>query len=158
MQISFRRAEPKDHPTLARIFLEARKSAFIWQDAATFMLSDFEHQTQGEILILAEEENGTVLGFISIWEQESFVHHLFVDPPFQGRGISTRLRESLRAWLPPPYRLKCLLANTPAHGFYLRRGWTETARAGVGTEAYAELVWKQSPSLELGRAACGRKS
>ncbi len=132
MQISVRRAETADHTSLARIFLEARKSAFTWQETAAFTLSDFKHQTQGEILILAEDEKGAALGFISIWEPESFVHHLFVDPPFQGRGIGTRLLESLHAWLPPPYRLKCLLANTQAHAFYIRKGCTEIARAVAG--------------------------
>ncbi len=156
MQISVRRAEPKDHPSLARIFLEARKNAFTWQDAAAFTLADFVHQTRGEILILAEDENGTVLGFISVWEPDSFVHHLFVDPLFQGRGIGTRLLESLRVWLPPPHRLKCLLANTRAHSFYLRKGWTEIARAGAGAEVYAELVWRP-PSPEIGSATCDRR-
>jgi GNAT superfamily N-acetyltransferase len=150
MRISVRRAEEKDHPSLARIFLEARKCTFTWQDATAFNLSDFEHETRGEILILAAGGNGTVLGFISVWEPESFVHHLFVDPLFQGRGIGTRLLESLREWLPPPHRLKCLLANPRAHLFYLRKGWTEIARSGIGTGAYAELVWPRPSSPESG--------
>ncbi|HIE89654.1 MAG: GNAT family N-acetyltransferase [bacterium] len=30
-------------------------------------------------------------GFISIWSPEKFVHHLYVDPKYQGRGVATIL-------------------------------------------------------------------
>jgi GNAT superfamily N-acetyltransferase len=141
MVIRIRRADEKDQAELARLFLRARTKAFGWQDASEFALSDFARETAGEIITLAEDEHGTLIGFISVWEEDRFVHHLFVDPQFAGKGVGSRLLDSLQAWLPPPYRLKCLLLNTAAHSFYRRRGWHETGRAGTGAAAYAEMIY-----------------
>ncbi|MES2706200.1 MAG: GNAT family N-acetyltransferase [Verrucomicrobiota bacterium] len=132
-----RPATPEDHPALAEIFLSSRRHAFPWCDPASFVLNDFAAQTEGEIIQLAEEEDGTPLGFISVWEPEAFIHHLFVDPRHLGRGIGGRLVDSLHAWLPLPWRLKCKTANLPALGFYLRRGWRELSRVEDVSGQYA---------------------
>lgn len=113
---------------LSRIFLASRRQAFQASNPETFSLSDFESQTEGELVFLAENECGTPLGFISIWEADSFVHHLFVDPQHQRKGVGERLLQSLESWLPRPYRLKCLAANQSALAFYRQMGWKEIGR------------------------------
>lgn len=140
--IQIRLATASDHPELSRIFLSARRESFVWCDPLSFHLHDFAKQTTGEKIYLADGADFGALGFISIWEPDGFVHHLYVAPEWQGCGIGTLLLQSLHAWLPLPYRLKCLLANTVAYDFYLKRGWREieTGSDPLGDYALMELT------------------
>ncbi len=136
-----------DLPGLARIFLEARIQAFHWCDPATFQLSDFAPQTEGEIIHVATDDHGAILGFISIWETDNFIHHLFIDPAHQRQGIGTELLQSLHTWLPYPHRLKCLLQNTPARAFYLRAGWKDVSSGSDALGDYAVMEFdSQTPA------------
>jgi len=126
--ISIRRADAKDGAALARIFVESRLEAFYWQNPARFRLEDFEKETAGEAVFVAEDTNRKILGFISVWEPERFVHHLYIAPDQQRRGVGKQLLESLSSWLPLPYRLKCKVRNEAACAFYRKSGWVETGR------------------------------
>ena len=78
-------------------------------------------------------------GFISVWEPESFIHHLYVRSSSRGHGIGGALVDALSARIPRPWRLKCLRANSAATAFYLSRGWREVS-SGTGDEgAFAVL-------------------
>jgi len=126
--INIRRAEVKDAAVLARIFLESRLKAFYWLNPARFRLEDFEKETAGEMVYVAEDGSGKILGFISVWEPERFIHHLYIAPNQQRRGVGKQLLESLSSWLPLPYRLKCKVRNEAACAFYRKNGWVETGR------------------------------
>src|SRR5882757_3789046 len=105
VQIRIRRAEAKDGAALARIFVESRLEAFYWQNPARFRLQDFEKETTGEAVFVAEDSSGKLLGFISVWEPDRFIHHLYISPGELRRGIGKQLLESLSSWLPLPYQL-----------------------------------------------------
>jgi len=135
--INIRRAEAKDSTALARVFLESRLEAFYWQNPARFRLEDFEEETAGEKVFVAEDGSGRIFGFISVWEPERFIHHLYIAPGQQRRGIGKRLLESLSSWLPLPYRLKCKVRNEAACAFYRKNDWVETAR---GTDEHGEYL------------------
>jgi GNAT superfamily N-acetyltransferase len=127
--IRIRLAETTDLADLAGIFLNTRLRAFHWCDPSSFRLQDFAIQTEGEIIHVAEDpENGTLLGFISVWSKEHFVHHLYVTPDQQRNGTGSALLRSLRSWLPFPHRLKCLEENHAARAFYRKHGWIELNR------------------------------
>ena len=135
--ISIRRADAKDGAALARIFVESRLEAFYWQNPARFRLEDFETETAGEVVFVAEDGSGKILGFISVWEPDRFVHHLYIAPDQQRRGIGKRLLESLLSWLPLPYRLKCKVRNEAACAFYRKNDWVETGR---GKDEHGEYL------------------
>lgn len=135
--IHIRRATVADCPDLSEIFLAARRQAFTWCDPASFHAGDFMDQTIGEAIYLAHDAESRTLGFISIWEQDRFVHHLYVAPEHQGRGVGTHLLHSLHTWLPFPYRLKCLLANTAARALYDKCGWREIE---IGSDPLGDYV------------------
>lgn len=135
--ISIRRAVAGDSAVLARIFVESRLRAFYWQNPARFRLEDFEKGTAGESVFVAEEGSGNLLGFISVWEPEQFIHHLFIAPDQQRRGIGKQLLESLPSWLPLPYWLKCNPRNEAARAFYRKNNWIETGR---GTGEHGEYL------------------
>lgn len=47
--------EEQDIPQLARLFLKSRRHTFHWVDPARFQLEDFEEQTKGEQVWVAEQ-------------------------------------------------------------------------------------------------------
>lgn len=47
--------EEHDIPQLARLFLKSRRHTFHWVDPARFQLEDFEEQTKGERVWVAEQ-------------------------------------------------------------------------------------------------------
>ncbi|MDB6078304.1 MAG: acetyltransferase [Akkermansiaceae bacterium] len=131
-----RAARPSDDEALAEIFRASRLEAFHRCETEDFFLSDFADQTQGEVIHVAESPDGTLAGFVSVWEPESFVHHLFIDPRFHRQGIGKLLLRSLETWLPFPHELKCLVANQRAAAFYAAMGWREIDRGSDPFGAY----------------------
>ena len=78
-------------------------------------------------------------GFVSVWEPDAFIHHLYVRSRSRKRGIAKQLLNSLGTRLSKPWRLKCVRANDVALAFYLDHGWMEVS-AGVGEDGpYAVL-------------------
>ncbi len=135
---------PKDAEVCATIYHEARQAAFTWVKASRFYGDDFTSDTAGESLLVAEE-NGCVVGFAGVYDR-SFLHHLYVRPGWQGRGIGTALLKAVLEACEDRVRLKCLLKNRKALGFYERRGWRRGAR---GRDAFGAWVTLHSPgSLE----------
>ena len=135
--LEIRPATSDDGPCLSQLFLLARRQTFHWCSPNSFQLEDYYRETEGEVVFVAQEDGCLPLGFISVWTPDSFVHHLFVAGGQRGRGTGSALLESLESWLPRPYRLKCLVANSTAFSFYLNRGWKELQRAGSGLDEYA---------------------
>ncbi len=62
---------------LRSIYLESRKSTFTWLETSTYQLLDFDQDTEAERIHVALEGDD-VLGFISVWEPDNFIHHLYV--------------------------------------------------------------------------------
>lgn len=145
--IKIRKANESDTGQLEELFLITRRQTFHWKSPDRFKLEDFKQSTAGETILIAEDENSAIVGFISVWEQDAapFIHHLFVAPNHQRKGIGQLLLRSLMTQLPLPYRLKCVTQNKSALAFYQSQGWIEIGR-GVGEDGDYVL-------LELSRSA-----
>lgn len=116
----------KNHITdLQRIFLEVRQKTFYWLDTHNFHLSDFDHETQGEFVLVAMFNN-KVVGFISLWLPGNFIHHFYIDAEFQQHKIGTKLLEEAIQIMETPITLKCLKKNIKAIEFYKKRGFVAT--------------------------------
>jgi len=119
-----------DHlPELRRIFLDARRETFSWNDPEGYKLEDFDSVIRGEIVLVAVENNAPI-GFIAWWPPENFIHSLFVDPQFTGKGAGKLLLDGCLEQLERPAALKCLQANKKALGFYKAQGWEITGEGG----------------------------
>ncbi|AJX14006.1 acetyltransferase family protein [Burkholderia ubonensis MSMB22] len=114
MTITVRDAVAGDVPVLRELFLRSRRETFFWQPGDAFRLTDFDVQTKGERLRIAEDDSGRCAGFVSVWEPDHFIHHLYVDRSHHRRGVGRALLRALPGWPATRYRLKCLRANEAA--------------------------------------------
>ncbi|TFH89054.1 GNAT family N-acetyltransferase [Vibrio ouci] len=111
---------------ISELYLSSRVSTFSWLDTGDYELSDFSRDTEGERVLVAVE-GGEVLGFISIWEPENFIHHLYVSNNHQRQNVGTRLLEKAKS----SYRslsLKCMVENERAIGFYESKGFMKAQK------------------------------
>ncbi|WP_353192808.1 GNAT family N-acetyltransferase [Pandoraea pnomenusa] len=135
-------ATTADLPTLAHIYYEVRIATMTWLPASAFAESDFAAHSAGEEMRVAKSRDGDILGFISVWSADGFIHMLYVKPGAQGQGVGTRLLEALPDWPTHSYRLKCLVRNLRARAFYERHGFCVTGH-GVSDEGeFVEMAVK----------------
>ncbi len=122
--------EERDRSALETIYRECRSEA-------TWLLSkeesDFARDTEGEALFVAVGSDDEPEGFVSVWEPEAFIHHLYVRSGSRKKGIANQLLNSLATRMFGPWRLKCVRANRVALAFYLANGWLEVS-SGVGED------------------------
>ncbi len=111
-----------DRRALKEIYYASRKKAFYWMDTSTFTPDDFDRDTKDEIIWVAHLNHKPV-GFVSIWEQDNFIHSLYVHPESVGQGIGTELLDVCLREIGRPVTLKCSEPNINARGFYLSKGW-----------------------------------
>ena len=141
-KVRVRPFEERDRHALAAIYRDCRcEAAWLPKEAKEF---DFARDTEGEALFVAIDSGDEPLGFISVWEADAFIHHLYVRSGSRQKGIGTLLLESLHSRFPKPWTLKCVRANDSALAFYLRRGWKETS-SGVGEEGPYAVLERNSP-------------
>ncbi|MEJ5053407.1 GNAT family N-acetyltransferase [Sphingobacterium sp. MYb382] len=109
---------------LRALFLASRQKSFSWLDTSTYRLDDFEQQTAGELIFVALLD-GHVVGFISIWEEDNFIHHLYIAEGHKNQKIGTTLLTTACQYLDGPVQLKCLVENVNACSFYRKNGFVE---------------------------------
>ena len=133
-----RGAELGDDRTLQRIYVESAASSGVLTPVSAAS-STFRQTTQGERVVVAYSPDETILGFVSVFEPDAFIHHLYVAPKNQNQGVGKELLNSLNSWLPLPWHLKCVEANMRALRFYFREGWVKIEVAQGPDGSYALL-------------------
>lgn len=116
-----RAGEAEDLPVLVDIFNASRAAAGCFSDIA-LAPGEFAVQVRGEEIHVSELD-GRPAGFVSVWRAENFIHHLYVEPALQGRGIGRGLLRACEEMYGLPLSLKCDVANARACAFYERCGW-----------------------------------
>ncbi len=127
-----------DLAALQDIYYQTRIESFHWLNPANVSSDDFEKDTKGERVWVAVSKD-QIVGFISVWEPENFIHHLFVLPQYAGQKIGSRLLCFCIENIGRPATLKCVSANTKALAFYHAKGW-QTLSIGTGTEGEYQLM------------------
>ena len=118
-----KKAKKGEYDNLRKISLNSRQENFNWMEYGSIKLEDFDSSTEGE-LILTAKINNEIAGFISIWEEDKFIHNLFVSSNFQRCGVGKVLINEAVKVVGLPLTLKCVKANENALNFYLSQGWT----------------------------------
>jgi len=111
-----------DRPFLRTLFLASRKANWHWLDESEWQLEDFDRATLGERILVAED-NGHRTGFAAVLPNDNFLHSLFVDPDWQGKGVGRLLLQAVQNDFTSTGALKCMKANTLAVAFYQHHGW-----------------------------------
>lgn len=119
--MNIRPYKENDLEELEKLYLNSRQNSFYWMDQGNFYLDDFIADTEGEKIYVAEENN-KILGFISIYEEENFIHNLFVDKRFKHLGVGRKLLDFTKT-LYFPLKLKCYTKNFLAASFYDKYGF-----------------------------------
>lgn len=127
-----------DREALSRIYLESRQDTFTWLNTASMCLSDFDRDTMGEAISVADRK-GTVVGFVSVDQDDNFVHNLFVEAMWMGHGIGSKLLATALENTGSPARLKCLVENARAIAFYQAKGWQKVGEGASDEGSYYVL-------------------
>ncbi|MGE6256929.1 N-acetyltransferase family protein [Heyndrickxia sporothermodurans] len=138
--MNIRVANDLDYPALRSIYLESRRKHFHWADGEKMTLEDFDNHTVDEYIILAEEEN-RILGFVSLYLPDNFIHNLFIHPDFSGKGVGGLLLNASIEKMNKPLRLKCVSENQKAMKFYEKNGWKKEVEEG-DKEKYWVMVYE----------------
>jgi GNAT superfamily N-acetyltransferase len=138
VDITIRPSTAEDIRDLKKLFLEARQSTFTWAEPGAFRLDDFEQETYGEKILVAIRED-EIAGFISLWEYDHFIHHLYIRNEMQGKGIGSALLEAAVHAVGYPLRLKCLEKNTKALSFYQKKGFVAKGKGMAELGVYFRL-------------------
>ncbi|WP_081757017.1 GNAT family N-acetyltransferase [Gorillibacterium massiliense] len=132
-------AKKEDYEQLRTIFFQSRKESFHWVDSSTLKMDDFDHSVEGELILAASVDN-QIAGFISIWEEDNFIHNLFVSPEFKRFGIGRALLDEAVRLKGKPMSLKCVMENKNAFQFYLSQGWRIEKEVTDSEEPYYFMV------------------
>ncbi len=139
MTTSIRPAMAADTLALQRLIDEVYRNAN-WLPASANRELDITLVTKGERTMVAVNRAGRIIGLLSVYEADAFIHHLYVAASTHRQGVGAALLDSLKPWLAYPWRLKCVCANTPALEFYATRGWV-VEEEGEGEEGpYVQLI------------------
>ncbi|CAM3043392.1 GNAT family N-acetyltransferase [Vibrio neptunius] len=125
-------------PALRKLYLESRQASYIWLETSDYELSDFDNDVEGEqIWVAFIEEN--IAGFISLWEPENFIHHLYVSPAYIRKGVGGHLIQLAKSRY-PTLSLKCMSLNKSALDFYYSQGFTCHSKAQDASGEYYLLT------------------
>ncbi|QGJ71401.1 N-acetyltransferase [Planctomycetales bacterium 10988] len=145
--ITIRRQLPEDLPALRIIYLQTRQETFTWLNTSKFQLSDFDRDTEGEVIWVALQD-GKAVGFLGCWEPENFIHHLYVLRKARKEGIGKALLSTCLKSLIGPVQLKCSKENHHAFQFYQHLGWQVIGENTNEEGAYYLMEFRTSNLLK----------
>lgn len=131
-------AKLSHYEELREIFFTVRRNTFHWIEPETLKLSDFDESTKDELILVALIGN-KIVGFISIWVPDKFIHNLFILQDFQGKGVGTALVNEAVKRVGLPLTLKCIKSNIKAVNYYKSHNW-KIEKEEMGNEGLYYLM------------------
>ena len=120
----------------AALYERSGSEAFTWRPKGYFKAEDFV-QFAGEEDVWLALASGALLGILSLFEPENFIHCLYVDPNAQRLGVGRALVDYVRRETGRPLTLKLDVPNRRAIAFYEATGWKRmTGPDDYGTDVY----------------------
>jgi GNAT superfamily N-acetyltransferase len=118
-----RAANPSEIADAALVYARSGTAAFTWRPQGYFKAEDFVRFAADEEVWLALMGEA-IVGVLSLFRTENFIHCLYVDPDAQRLGIGRSLVAHLRKETGRPLTLKLDTPNKAAIAFYETTGWT----------------------------------
>lgn len=119
-----RSAVASDMDCLAKIYLQSRIASGCFLPIEELKYEDFYKDIFDEE-VYVYEINQKVIGFISIYPPDLFIHLLFVHPDYFAQGVGKRLLTFAKSRYGLPLTLKCLVNNQKAMQFYEQFGFIQ---------------------------------
>ncbi len=155
IKLTVRQLEQSDAAAVQRLYERAVGRA-VWLPAGIKSDANFARASQGEAVFVCHGPEGRLVGLLSVYVPESFIHHVYVDPGFERQGVGTALVSSLESWLPLPWRLKCVIANASAGAFYTHHGWIEVGSGNGDQGPFVLLESRPAPNPDASATATRR--
>jgi GNAT superfamily N-acetyltransferase len=95
-------------------------------------VEEFKPLIEGEDIHVATD-NEKVIGFVSVWAPGNFIHHLYISPEQQNKGVGKALIQICISRYVLPLALKSVIANTRACAFYEHNHWV-VKETGIGPD------------------------
>jgi GNAT superfamily N-acetyltransferase len=106
----------------AALYVRSGQAAFTWRAPEHFRPEDFRMFALDEEVWLALMGEA-VVGILSVFREENFIHCLYVDPDAQRLGVGRALVAHVRKIAAHPLTLKLDVPNRRAIQFYEATGW-----------------------------------
>ena len=120
----------------AALYERSGSAAFTWRPKGYFQAEDFKYFAEDEDVWLALAGEALV-GILSLFPADNFIHCLYVDPDAQRLGVGRALVAHLRRETGKPMTLKLDTPNAAAIAFYQATGWTRmTGPDDFGVDAF----------------------
>jgi GNAT superfamily N-acetyltransferase len=124
----------------AALYERAGTAAFTWRPKGYFRADDFIRFADEEEVWLALA-SGALLGILSLFRPENFIHCLYVEPDAQRLGVGRALVDHLRAVTGQALTLKLDTPNKKAIAFYEATGWHQMIGPDdIGVDVYG-IEW-----------------
>jgi putative acetyltransferase len=146
-----RPATTDDAPAVARISRGSREAAMPWLPDLHTPAEDLAFFTSelGSRTAWVAEVDDSVVAFAVTGD--GWLHHLYVDPAFQGRGLGSGLLATAQRACPAGLRLWVFERNLRARAFYVEHGFVDVLRTdGSGNEERepdVQMAWAGQPPI-----------
>ena len=128
MSLIVRRMRTNELETCAALYARVVDATFTWLDPGD-SVAVFRHAA-GEESIFVAEVDGRILGLAGFYAPEDFLHSLYIDEGFQGRGVGLALLRHVDDIATTPISLKVQVLNLRARRFYAREGFRVVEEGG----------------------------
>ncbi len=136
-----RKATEFDESQLADLFFVTRKATFLNRSHDLIQRSDYLESTAEEDVWVAEVES-LIVGFVSTYPKNNFIHNLFVHPIHQKKGVGSALLTFAENTLSKPMTLKIAMDNLSVCDFYEKHDWYKISEHINEEEPYVLYVKK----------------
>ena len=137
LTLTIRKArDAQDIAAAAALYERSGTAAFTWRPSGHFKAEDFIRFAQDEEVWLAFMAEALV-GVVSVFVADSFVHCLYIDTDAQRLGVGRALAARVRKVTARPLTLKLDTPNQDAIAFYEATGWKRLDGPGdFGVDAF----------------------
>jgi ribosomal protein S18 acetylase RimI-like enzyme len=114
--------EPEELDSCAELYDRVVRRTFTWFDRLDDQAAKFRSEAAQEEVYVALAD-GRLVGLVSFYRPDSFLHSLYVDYAEHGRGVGAALLAHIEAIAEAPVSLKVQTRNLQARRFYERNGF-----------------------------------